>query len=213
MAKKKKTVRKPFIQDTEPIDKEIATGESSRFDGLSLMAEISEIGKLGHEVAIQEFASGSEIPIEERLTGSWAQNVEDEELVINQGTFEASAKSHWSALVKVHTSYRGLKLTSRIQFARILVEMDITDSPPKSIQYLNEFGQLVEQAVDYEWLHVKCKNCRGFGHNSANCRKGDAEVKRKEGEGGKKSVEQGLPQWEKQQVQIEKPMQDVQIIN
>ncbi|KAF4349530.1 hypothetical protein G4B88_000896 [Cannabis sativa] len=111
MAKKKKTVRKPFIQDTEPIDKEIATGESSRFDGLSLMAEISEIGKLGHEVAIQEFASGSEIPIEERLTGSWAQNVEDEELVINQGTFEASAKSHWSALVKVHTSYRGLKLT------------------------------------------------------------------------------------------------------
>ena len=39
---------------------------------------------------------------------------------------------------------------SRVQFARVLVEMDITDNPPWSIQYLNEHGQLVEQGVDYE---------------------------------------------------------------
>ncbi|KAF4365186.1 hypothetical protein G4B88_000345 [Cannabis sativa] len=60
-------------------------GESSGIDGLNLMVEIAEIRKLGHEVAIQDSASGNEIPIEDRSTGSWAQNE--------------------------HTSYHALKLT------------------------------------------------------------------------------------------------------
>uniref|UniRef100_A0A803NHS2 CCHC-type domain-containing protein n=1 Tax=Cannabis sativa TaxID=3483 RepID=A0A803NHS2_CANSA len=60
---------------------------------------------------------------------------------------------------------------TRVQFARILVEMDIMDTPPKSIQFLNEFDQLVEQAVEYEWLPVKCKNCNGYGHMQADCRR------------------------------------------
>ncbi|XP_062085930.1 uncharacterized protein LOC133792036 [Humulus lupulus] len=66
---------------------------------------------------------------------------------------------------------------SRIQFARILVEMDITDAPPRMIQFLNENGQLVEQGIDYEWLPVKCKTCLGYGHIMADCRKGEVEKK------------------------------------
>ncbi|XP_062114236.1 uncharacterized protein LOC133825289 [Humulus lupulus] len=53
-------------------------------------------------------------------------------------------------MVDQHTRYR-----TRIQFARVLVEMDITDSLPRIIQFLNEHGQLVEQGIDYEWLPVK----------------------------------------------------------
>ncbi|XP_062100317.1 uncharacterized protein LOC133806206 [Humulus lupulus] len=60
---------------------------------------------------------------------------------------------------------------SRIQFARVLVEMEITDNPPKSIQFINEHGQIMEQGVEYEWLQIKCKTCAGFGHSMAECRK------------------------------------------
>ncbi|XP_062099710.1 uncharacterized protein LOC133805542 [Humulus lupulus] len=60
---------------------------------------------------------------------------------------------------------------SRVQFARVLVEMEITDNPPKSIQFINELGQIMEQGVEYEWLPIKCKTCAGFGHSMAECRK------------------------------------------
>ncbi|XP_062114012.1 uncharacterized protein LOC133825027 [Humulus lupulus] len=60
---------------------------------------------------------------------------------------------------------------SRIQFARVLVEMEITDNPPRSIQFINEYGQIMEQGVEYEWLPTKCKVCSGFGHSMVDCRK------------------------------------------
>ncbi|XP_062112634.1 uncharacterized protein LOC133823801 [Humulus lupulus] len=60
---------------------------------------------------------------------------------------------------------------SRVQFARVMVEMEINDNPPRTIQFLNEHGQLVEQGVEYEWLPVKCKTCAGYGHSMADCRK------------------------------------------
>ncbi|XP_062075417.1 uncharacterized protein LOC133779474 [Humulus lupulus] len=60
---------------------------------------------------------------------------------------------------------------SRIQFTRVLVEMEVTDNPPTSIQYINEHGQIMEQGVEYEWLPIKCKNCTGFGHSMTDCRK------------------------------------------
>ncbi|XP_062075910.1 uncharacterized protein LOC133780042 [Humulus lupulus] len=60
---------------------------------------------------------------------------------------------------------------SRIQFARALVEMEITDNPPRNIQFLNEHGQIVEQGVEYEWLPIKCKVCSWFGHSMVDCRK------------------------------------------
>ncbi|XP_062080393.1 uncharacterized protein LOC133785153 [Humulus lupulus] len=75
-------------------------------------------------------------------------------------------------MVDQHTRDR-----TRVQFARVLVEMDITDAPPRMIQFLNENGQLVEQGIDYEWLPVKCKTCLGYGHIMADCRKGEVEKK------------------------------------
>uniref|UniRef100_A0A803Q184 Reverse transcriptase domain-containing protein n=1 Tax=Cannabis sativa TaxID=3483 RepID=A0A803Q184_CANSA len=69
-------------------------------------------------------------------------------------------------MVDQHTKDR-----TRIQFARVLVEMEITDEPPSAISYLNEFGQLSEQKIDYEWMPAKCKKCAGFGHIQADCRR------------------------------------------
>ncbi|XP_062112773.1 uncharacterized protein LOC133823937 [Humulus lupulus] len=60
---------------------------------------------------------------------------------------------------------------SRVQFARVLVEMNITDNSPRIIKYLNEHGQLVEQGVDYEWVPIKCKSCLGYGHSIVDCRR------------------------------------------
>ncbi|XP_062075340.1 uncharacterized protein LOC133779387 [Humulus lupulus] len=49
--------------------------------------------------------------------------------------------------------------------------MEIPDNPPRSFQFINEHGQVVEQSVEYEWLPTKCKSCSGFGHSMAECRK------------------------------------------
>ncbi|XP_062118462.1 uncharacterized protein LOC133832094 [Humulus lupulus] len=54
-----------------------------------------------------------------------------------------------------------------IRFARVLVEMEITNDPPFIIHFVNERGQIQEQFAEYEWLPIKCKNCKGFGHNVA----------------------------------------------
>uniref|UniRef100_A0A803PSQ8 DUF4283 domain-containing protein n=1 Tax=Cannabis sativa TaxID=3483 RepID=A0A803PSQ8_CANSA len=76
---------------------------------------------------------------------------------------------------------------TRVQFARVLVEMDITDNPEHSFCYLNEYGQLVEEGIDYEWLLVKCKHCLGYGHIMVDCKK--KKDKQSEGDKGRKKVE------------------------
>uniref|UniRef100_A0A803PQB7 DUF4283 domain-containing protein n=1 Tax=Cannabis sativa TaxID=3483 RepID=A0A803PQB7_CANSA len=60
---------------------------------------------------------------------------------------------------------------TRVQFARVLVEMEITDKPERTFWFVNEYGQLVEQEIEYEWLPVKCKHYGGFGHIMAECKK------------------------------------------
>ncbi|XP_062100395.1 uncharacterized protein LOC133806291 [Humulus lupulus] len=60
---------------------------------------------------------------------------------------------------------------SMMQFARVLVEIDIADEVPKSIQFLNERGQLMEQFVEFEWLPTQCKICKVFGHTESSCNK------------------------------------------
>ncbi|XP_062114706.1 uncharacterized protein LOC133825825 [Humulus lupulus] len=73
-----------------------------------------------------------------------------------------------------------------VKYARVLVDMEISDYPPKSIAYINERGQLVEQSVEYEWLPSKCAVCAQLGHIVANCNKEKGVVWKK-----KTSVEKG----------------------
>ncbi|XP_062103427.1 uncharacterized protein LOC133814493 [Humulus lupulus] len=65
---------------------------------------------------------------------------------------------------------------SMIRFARVLVEMEITDDPPFIIHFVNERGQLQEQFVEYEWLPIKCSTCKGYGHNAAECKKTETKA-------------------------------------
>ncbi|XP_062086176.1 uncharacterized protein LOC133792286 [Humulus lupulus] len=65
---------------------------------------------------------------------------------------------------------------SMIKFAKVLVEMDITDDPPFLIHFVNERGQLQEQFVEYEWLPIKCSTCKGYGHNAAKCKKSETKA-------------------------------------
>uniref|UniRef100_A0A803PT08 Uncharacterized protein n=1 Tax=Cannabis sativa TaxID=3483 RepID=A0A803PT08_CANSA len=88
--------------------------------------------------------------------------------------------------VKLHTKDR-----TRIQFARVLVEMEITDEPPSAIPYFNEFFQLREQKIDYEWIPAKCKKCAGFGHIQEDCRRDD--TKKKTGGNDHKQGKNDLP--------------------
>lgn len=64
------------------------------------------------------------------------------------------------------------KLTSakvRLDYARILVDVSISDLVPETVQVRTEKG-LISQAVEFEWLPVQCGRCKGYGHPSAKCR-------------------------------------------
>ena len=53
---------------------------------------------------------------------------------------------------------------SRISFARVLVEVDITKPLPTSIKYINENGDNMEQKVTYDWVPFFCSKCQKVGH-------------------------------------------------
>ncbi|XP_062119004.1 uncharacterized protein LOC133832711 [Humulus lupulus] len=87
---------------------------------------------------------------------------------------------------------------SMVKFARILVDMEISKTPPKTISFVNERDQLVDQLVEYEWLPSKCKTCGCLGHTMVNCskdkgyiwvKKSNSENKNSEMTAGKNNVE------------------------
>uniref|UniRef100_A0A803PPY1 Reverse transcriptase zinc-binding domain-containing protein n=1 Tax=Cannabis sativa TaxID=3483 RepID=A0A803PPY1_CANSA len=105
-------------------------------------------------------------------------------------------------MVDKHTKDR-----TRVQFARVLVEMDIFDNSDCICWFVNEYGQLVEQEIEYEWLPVKCNHCKGYGHIMADWRKKDKPLDVKTGQkvevvtiklAGNKSIE-GQEEWKHDQ--------------
>ncbi|XP_062089259.1 uncharacterized protein LOC133795820 [Humulus lupulus] len=57
-----------------------------------------------------------------------------------------------------------------VKFARVLVDVEISDKLPHSISFLNECGQLIEQTIEYEWLPTKCSICKSLRHAASICR-------------------------------------------
>ncbi|XP_062100565.1 uncharacterized protein LOC133806484 [Humulus lupulus] len=70
------------------------------------------------------------------------------------------------------------KARTMIKFARILVDMEIAEHLPMHIHYLNERGQIMEQAIEYEWLPTKCSNCKKLGHSAAVCKHSPTVIKK-----------------------------------
>ncbi|XP_016512276.1 uncharacterized protein LOC107829318 [Nicotiana tabacum] len=64
------------------------------------------------------------------------------------------------------------KLTTeceRISYARILVEMDITQPLPEEILIKKPDGRSWMQRVDFEWKPKFCLDCNKFGHSTGEC--------------------------------------------
>lgn len=59
----------------------------------------------------------------------------------------------------------------RGQFARMQVQMAITEKLQESVMYEDEHGRLRVQRVHYEWNPVRCTHCKGYGHCVEQCRK------------------------------------------
>ncbi|XP_062075064.1 uncharacterized protein LOC133779080 [Humulus lupulus] len=73
---------------------------------------------------------------------------------------------------------RVTKEKSMVKFARVLVEVEITDRLPHSISSISERGQLMEQAIEFEWLPTRCSCCKGLGHTASSCKSAQEVVSR-----------------------------------
>ncbi|XP_062098929.1 uncharacterized protein LOC133804790 [Humulus lupulus] len=59
---------------------------------------------------------------------------------------------------------------SMVKFARVLVDVEISDHIPQCINFINELSQLMEQAIEYEWLPTRCSCCKNLGHTATSCK-------------------------------------------
>lgn len=98
-------------------------------------------------------------------------------------------------------SYVGVPVTtdactaarSRIDYARVLVEVPFHGKLPKEIPIQDDEGPVYYQSVAYEWMPVTCELCGWFGHDSSKCkrRKNGSEQK---GEDDTPAAEKGKEQ-------------------
>lgn len=56
----------------------------------------------------------------------------------------------------------------RLAFARVLIDMKITDKLIWEVHVMTE-GGMIEQQVVYEWRPVRCGRCKQLGHPTYNC--------------------------------------------
>lgn len=57
----------------------------------------------------------------------------------------------------------------RISYARILVEMDITQPLPDEVYIEIPNGRSWMQTVEFEWKPIFCQDCNSFGHKPGEC--------------------------------------------
>ena len=72
----------------------------------------------------------------------------------------------------------------RISYARVLIEVDLREELPASVEIGLPNGKFIEQPVIYESLPQFCKSCLSIGHSLANCGKTTAQpLRRRAGKG------------------------------
>uniref|UniRef100_A0A803QGH3 DUF4283 domain-containing protein n=1 Tax=Cannabis sativa TaxID=3483 RepID=A0A803QGH3_CANSA len=65
------------------------------------------------------------------------------------------------------------KEQDKLSYPRVLIEVSIHQEFPHTIYFENEHGMNVSVTVSYEWKPILCKNCKGMGHETIDCRKKD----------------------------------------
>ncbi|XP_062118721.1 uncharacterized protein LOC133832388 [Humulus lupulus] len=63
------------------------------------------------------------------------------------------------------------KNRDRLQFARVMVEVNVSQAFPSTISFVNEKTEVIRLDVVYEWKPTCCSVCKGMGHEDTNCRK------------------------------------------
>lgn len=53
-----------------------------------------------------------------------------------------------------------------LNFARLLVDVGMDTKLPDSIMFRNEWENLIEQKVMYDWRPTLCKFCHQYGHDA-----------------------------------------------
>uniref|UniRef100_A0A803PIE0 DUF4283 domain-containing protein n=1 Tax=Cannabis sativa TaxID=3483 RepID=A0A803PIE0_CANSA len=69
------------------------------------------------------------------------------------------------------------KNKERLNYPRILIEVQINQEFPEIISFTNELDQEVEVFVKYERIPNICGNCEGMGHTTEVCRKKEEQKK------------------------------------
>ncbi|RAL53724.1 hypothetical protein DM860_015452 [Cuscuta australis] len=65
---------------------------------------------------------------------------------------------------------------SKLDFARIQIEVGIQKSFPEMVQFIDEDSRVISQKVEYEWSPTRCTLCKKLGHLEEECRqKGDKQ--------------------------------------
>ncbi|XP_074306340.1 uncharacterized protein LOC141641582 [Silene latifolia] len=60
-------------------------------------------------------------------------------------------------------------------YARIMVEVNVDQEFPTEIGFFDENGKQHYLRVMYDWLPITCGKCKGMGHETAKCRRGEGK--------------------------------------
>lgn len=61
---------------------------------------------------------------------------------------------------------------TRLMYARVLVDMNVSDGFSEELYFSNEHDELISQRVQYDWTPTWCSKCAHFGHVAVDCRVG-----------------------------------------
>ncbi|KAM6545981.1 hypothetical protein CsatB_026717 [Cannabis sativa] len=63
------------------------------------------------------------------------------------------------------------KERERLNFPRVLIEVQMDQDLPAFLEFENEFGSITSVGIKYEWKPISCSHCSGIGHAATDCKK------------------------------------------
>ncbi|XP_056690078.1 uncharacterized protein [Spinacia oleracea] len=64
----------------------------------------------------------------------------------------------------------------KLQFARVMIDVPLTQELPEHVSFRDENGTMVRAPVFYEWKPTQCTKCKMMGHLQGDCRQGRKRV-------------------------------------
>lgn len=61
-------------------------------------------------------------------------------------------------------TYECTRMQSIISYARVLIDMDVTQHMPEEIAITDPCGRIFTQSVEYDWKPQYCTKCAQVGH-------------------------------------------------